>query len=158
MPRTSQRGNIAIILLFLVASIGVAAGAYLYGKGSLKFSTTKQTIAPGAQISVTPVPTTTNGEITLTVSGYVYKDMNCNQKRDSGEQGIFNAQVEIDNVRMDVNTKDVLNVDYTTTNENGFYSYSAKSAQPAKWELALRANGGQRRRLDLQTFLIPLWS
>lgn len=64
MPKTSQRGlalswskgNIAIILLFVVALIAVGAGAYLYGKGGLKLPIQKQPASSGGQVSATPTP------------------------------------------------------------------------------------------------------
>lgn len=53
MNKSSQRGNIALILLFTVLLVGVAAGAYFYGKGGLTLPT-KQPASSGAQVSPTP--------------------------------------------------------------------------------------------------------
>ncbi|MBI4029031.1 MAG: hypothetical protein HY376_01575 [Candidatus Blackburnbacteria bacterium] len=69
MNKPSERGNIAIILLFLVALIIVGAGAYFYGKGSLKLLT-KSSTPSGTQVSatITPIPDETANWKTYTSS------------------------------------------------------------------------------------------
>ncbi|MBI2590928.1 MAG: hypothetical protein HYW33_03575 [Candidatus Blackburnbacteria bacterium] len=59
MNKTSQKGNVAIILLFAILLVGVAAGAYYYGKGELKLPT-KQQASSEIQVVATPTPNASN--------------------------------------------------------------------------------------------------
>ncbi|MBI2268027.1 MAG: hypothetical protein HYU80_01105 [Candidatus Blackburnbacteria bacterium] len=68
MNKDPQRGFAAFVLLFVVLLVGVGAGAYYYGKGSLKLPVVAPQVSPSSEIST---PSSTTDE---TVNWKVYMD------------------------------------------------------------------------------------
>ncbi|WP_232056120.1 SdrD B-like domain-containing protein [Tuwongella immobilis] len=78
-------------------------------------------------VANTPITGQNFGNTLSTISGYVYVDTNVNNVRDVGEPGIGGVVMQLDSAGNDGvfgTSDDVLEVAFTTTGTNGFYSFT----------------------------------